>query len=127
MSASPEYPIALLTDFLAVPRERLGECLTDFAAWLAVRRESVKFDAELSEIFGAAPGGIQSLDSFTWIDDGERGIRQLHFVTASGEELGRLDLREPSAETSAAGASAGDTAQSPTVEQRDGEVNGGKP
>ena len=64
----PSYEIAHVRDFLKVPKDRLPDCLAEFADFLAMARN---FTAAITK---AGPLiGFQStppeLKSFTWIDD----------------------------------------------------------
>lgn len=66
-----EYRIESLWDFLAVPPDRIDDCLEEFATALEAIRSSLTILKELTppdrrDAVRWAPG------AFTWIDDGKR-------------------------------------------------------
>lgn len=71
--SAPSYEIAHVRDFLQVPGDRRDACLKDFREFLSLA-EAVKNTADvLTEIIGGDKGK-NSVESFTWIDDGIEGF-----------------------------------------------------
>jgi hypothetical protein len=65
----PMYEIATVTDFLAVPEDRLPDCLEEFAGYLSAARS-----------YASLPG-VQAVGPFVWRDDGQPG-GQVEFCAA---------------------------------------------
>ena len=69
--SAPRYEIRTVRDFLAVPEDRIAECLREFAIVLEMARAGIGLmDAVSDEV--TKPGAIrwQLDETFTWIDDG---------------------------------------------------------
>lgn len=81
MSEAPTYKIKSITDLLAVPEDRLAECLRELPAWLAALRAFHALHQQLGRQAFKLP------DTYEWIDDGkgELTIRG----TAGGKEYVR--------------------------------------
>lgn len=68
--SAPTYEIAHVRDFLKVPADRRGACLEEFKDFLGLSDAMMKAADAIADAVGAdKPGG--SVESFTWIDDGE--------------------------------------------------------
>jgi hypothetical protein len=66
-----EYEIRSVADFLLVPEDARGRCLSEFGTWLKVH------DPLLALLGGRGVATLRPV--FTWIDDGVRDLRiQLH-------------------------------------------------
>lgn len=71
--SAPRYEIKSVRDFLAVPEDRIADCLREFATMLEMARAATGLlDAVSDEV--AEPGAIRWRmgETFTWVDDGER-------------------------------------------------------
>ena len=78
----PEYRIQNIQDFLAVPADKRGACLRDFAHWLSMTDRQNEINAGLVQMFGLPHGTAPLvLDSFVWLDDGIEGISSIAIVT----------------------------------------------
>lgn len=72
----PEYAIRVVEDFLAVPDDRLDDCLAEFANTVrAARATKAAILAAMEQEGIPLSGGLVALGSWRWIDDGERAIR----------------------------------------------------
>lgn len=49
---SDQYELRTIADFIAVPEDRLAECLTDFATWLSLARQTNAFNAAAKNLLG---------------------------------------------------------------------------
>lgn len=89
-----EYMIRTVTDFAGIPEDKLLECLSDFMQFLALVRQSAKFDQEMQTAFDLPEGSLNlDTDVFHWIDDGRRECSALDFVAKeTGDLVGRMDL-----------------------------------
>jgi hypothetical protein len=67
---SNKYEIRTVEDFLAVPQDKLSECLRDFKQW-------VELAYELNALFGE---GAMVKTEFIWFDDGIEGISSIKIV-----------------------------------------------
>jgi len=76
------YEIASLNDFRSIPEDRLHACLIEF---VDVIRTTNAIEAVMRE---GDPDVSANLPGFTWIDNGQRGIRK---AVIDGEEVD-LDL-----------------------------------
>jgi hypothetical protein len=77
----PRYEIRTVADFVALPPEKIGAFLTDFAEWLKVVHVAK----------GLKDAGLvlkSPLDVFSWIDDGKHEMT-LTVHDQSGVELER--------------------------------------
>lgn len=61
MSEAPTYTIRTVSDFAAVPEDRLTVCVAEFLAWLHLRALSLK-------VLDGLP--VKWPEDFVWIDDG---------------------------------------------------------
>lgn len=86
---SAEYRLQTIADFLAVPEDKLQDCFRDFSEWLSLARQAERINEINRTIFGE--GVSFSMESFSWVDDGQAGISAIDFVT-DGDTLGRVDL-----------------------------------
>ena len=67
MSEPKTYSIRTVSDFLALPPEKIAACLTDFEAWLQLVHGALA-------VIKAQPESIRmntATDVFPWIDDGK--------------------------------------------------------
>lgn len=89
-----EYLIRTVEDFLAVPPEKLPECLSDFAQFLSAARSTAKMTDEIDSLLGVK--GAVKFDSsvFHWVDDGRGGLSAVQFHTQDGTEIGRIEFPE---------------------------------
>ena len=67
----PEYTIKEVGDFLKVPKDRLDACLEEFTTFLQVSRSFMEMANAMADLLGADKSQ-NVLESFVWIDDGER-------------------------------------------------------
>jgi len=67
----PEYTIKEVGDFLKVPKDRLDACLEEFTTFLQVSRSFMEMANAMAGLLGADKSQ-NVLESFVWIDDGER-------------------------------------------------------
>lgn len=69
--SSPTYEIVTVNDFLAVPEDRIGECLEEFAHAIDLHRRTGALIVAVAESQGhVLLYGSLAMPSFTWIDDG---------------------------------------------------------
>lgn len=61
------YEIGKLTDFAKVPKDRRSEMLSEFEEWLDI----------LDEIKPLMDAGLIFPQNFIWMDDGERGCKEI--------------------------------------------------
>lgn len=88
-----EYLISKLSDFLAVPEDRLTDCLIDFHIWLQMARSNGHVD-HFTILAAVAPGTITfNREQFVWIDDGKNCISAVEF-SADGHEVVRMPVGE---------------------------------
>ena len=95
----PHYAIRTVRDFLAVPEDRIGECLREFAIMLEMARAAVGLlDAVSDEM--TAPGAIRWRmgEVFEWIDDDQRAVT-LHVRTTDPPPLAPVPAVDPSRST----------------------------
>lgn len=71
MSDAPKYRLEKVTDFLAVPQDRLEVCLLEFRDYLALVRGLVDMADEANEALGRHVALLE-IGPFEWIDDGMR-------------------------------------------------------
>lgn len=69
----PEYTIKEVGDFLQVPEDRLDACLEEFKTFLQVSRSFMEMTNAMAGLLGADKSQ-NVLQSFVWIDDGERNV-----------------------------------------------------
>ena len=67
----PEYTIKEVGDFLKVPKDRLDACLEEFKTFLQASRSFMEMANAMAGLLGADKSQ-NVLESFVWIDDGER-------------------------------------------------------
>lgn len=90
--SAPEYRIAKLADFLAVPAEKQAECLRDFEMWLQMAREQTAVNQIMSDMLG---GVVKfNVEYFTWCDDGISGLSSIDFHEDGGNRSMRIDFQE---------------------------------
>lgn len=70
-----EFEIKTVADFLAVPEEKLDECMRDFEHW-------VKLARAMGELLGH---GVMVVDRFVWVDDGQPGVSSVEVVVGRTE------------------------------------------
>jgi len=91
--SAPQYRIGHVRDFLAVPEDRLSDCLTEFADFLGLARDTLEMVKTIGEIVGEDAGG--EVGAFTWVDDGARNKTvRLHVQNAEGRAQGKPDPKK---------------------------------
>lgn len=86
-----EYEIETLADFAKVPVDRLPQCLSEFAGWIALIRDAAEIESLLGDITGV-PSKFNAR-KFTWVDDGKPGLSAVNVtVKGTGEHIGRIEL-----------------------------------
>jgi hypothetical protein len=78
MSEPKRYAIRTVADFLAIPPEKVGDCLIDFCGWIVVMHSAMDL-----------PSHVTVPESFDWIDDGEHLATVTLKNGATGEVLDR--------------------------------------
>lgn len=68
--SATHYKIDCVADFLAVPVDRIDDCLAEFKDFLGLARDMKELTKTLGEVIGA--DGTSEVEGFTWIDDGKR-------------------------------------------------------
>jgi len=82
---SRRYQIKTVVDFLNVPKYKRAECLADFQEWLSIMDNHKELE-ELLDQLADTKGAFQTQhNSFTWIDDGKRGVSGVEF-SVKGED-----------------------------------------
>jgi hypothetical protein len=72
------YQIGTVNDFLAVPEDRIGECLEEFAHAIDLHRRTAALISIVAEAQGnSLPVSLFAMPSFTWIDDGLKNVTVL--------------------------------------------------
>ena len=69
MNEHPQYIIRTISDFWAIPSEKIAHALQDFANWI----DFVTSD-EVQKALKGTPGLELCLSQFIWIDDGKHDI-----------------------------------------------------
>lgn len=88
-----QYMIHSVSDFLAVPPERLSVCLDDFAVFLAMAIGHAEFETLVQEGMKMPAGSVRlRRDVFHWVDDGKPGLSAICFKGEDGAQIGRVDL-----------------------------------
>lgn len=82
----PEYTIKEVGDFLKVPKDRLDACLEEFTTFLQVSRSFMEMANAMAGLLGADKSQ-NVLESFVWIDDGERNAT-IHIQANEGASTG---------------------------------------
>jgi hypothetical protein len=78
---APRYRIKSVGDFLAVPVDKRGDCLKDFAFWLSMADKKDAIDKALIGLFGIPDDSTPlSITTFVWVDDGIEGISSVEIV-----------------------------------------------
>ena len=82
---SRRYQIKTVADFLKVPKAKRADCLADFQDWLAIMDDHKGLESWL-DILGGTKGAFSTqYNSFTWVDDGKRGVSGVEF-SVKGED-----------------------------------------
>lgn len=76
---SRRYHIKTVADFLEIPKDKRAECLADFQHWLAVMDNHKKVEGLLDQLADTRGAFSARHDSFTWFDDGKRGVSGVEF------------------------------------------------
>ena len=93
--SAPEYPVKTVTDFLAVPADKIDACLADFAMWVRMCHMKAEIDAGIEGLLGVALP--LRTDSFLWVDDGQTGVSSIGFTDESGEQIAEMRIRKDEA------------------------------
>ncbi|MDX1558992.1 MAG: hypothetical protein R3193_08815 [Marinobacter sp.] len=81
---SRRYQIKTVADFMKVPKEKRAECLADFEDWLSIMDNHKELEGLLDYLSKTEGAFSTQHNSFTWIDDGKRGVSGVEF-SAKGE------------------------------------------
>lgn len=77
---SKRYHIKTVADFLNVPTDKRQECLTDFAHWLSIMDDHKELEGLLDHLAETKGAFSTQRNSFTWVDDGKRGVSSIEFA-----------------------------------------------
>jgi hypothetical protein len=88
--SAPTYNIEKISDFHAIPADRLDDCIADFAYWLHVCRKHAELTAAATTMLGAP--ATFCTDTMQWCDDGIRGISELN-VVCEGKTIATIPIR----------------------------------
>lgn len=92
------YEIRTVADFMAIPIEKLDDCLHDFDTWLGIQHFAREVGPKLSAEFKMrdVPGECGP-DRFIWIDDGKH-VATISVLTPDGKvESVEIDTARPPA------------------------------
>lgn len=72
---SDKHEIRTVSDFSAIPADKITSCLADFADYLEAVRNSNLLTEALSEFLGIPSDAVSMRDDcFIWVDDGVSGV-----------------------------------------------------
>ena len=81
---SDRYEIKTVSDFRKVPPEKQSECLQDFAEWLSLMQHHKHIESLMDELADTSGAFSTVMDTFIWVDDGQRGVSKVE-VSVRGE------------------------------------------
>ncbi|MCK2149497.1 hypothetical protein MYE70_10510 [Marinobacter alexandrii] len=83
---SERYEIKTVSDFTKVPSDKVGECLQDFAEWLALMQQHKQIESLLDKLADTDGAFSTQKEVFVWVDDGKRGVSRVEFSVREADQ-----------------------------------------